>query len=98
LRCDSATELAVVEGGPADVAIFQFTFFFTSGVFFDYQYLLLSMRNWRNNDSVAQCLCVTNSPISLSAGKVYSKLAEGLLRNSSGLRLANMIPDKETWS
>jgi hypothetical protein len=37
LRCDSATELAVVEGGPADVAIFQFTFFFTSGVFFDYQ-------------------------------------------------------------
>jgi hypothetical protein len=27
LRCDSATELAAVEGGPADVAIFQFTFF-----------------------------------------------------------------------
>jgi hypothetical protein len=77
---------------------FSSPFFSTSGVFFDYQYLLLSMRNWRNNDSVAQCLCVTNSPISLSAGKVYSKLAEGLLRNSSGLRLANMIPDKETWS
>jgi hypothetical protein len=66
--------------------------------FFSSPFFSLQVCSLITNDSVAQCLCVTNSPISLSTGKVYSKLAEGLLRNSSGLRLANMIPYKETWS
>jgi hypothetical protein len=69
LRCDSATELAAVEGGPVDVAIFQFTFFslqvcpLITNIYYSPCGTGETMTVW-----LSACVSPTH-PISLSAGK-----------------------------